>query len=283
MSSRCSQPVDLDPREQRAPAAGSRSAATDAAAARAPARTGSTTGNRRSPPASSDRGRTTAATTLLERRQVCRVRRTRSRRWCVPKRSSERQPSARRARASSDPSSSSRRRPTVTWRPPANCATIACDRCGVRALSARRRRAGGQPLRAAPGRFSLRVPSVRGSSPDGHTEIAANLLMVEQSRGWPCRTMRLRIDARIEHDARRARAPRIPSAAPTTATSLHARRRPANARSTSSGKDVQPFGRHDHLLLAALDEQPALRVDFADVAGVEPAAFERFGRSPRRA
>jgi hypothetical protein len=57
----------------------------------------------------------------------------------------------------------------VTWRPPANCATIAstdvafdADGCGaapvaIQSCSSRRR--------------SFRVPSVRGSSPDGHTEI----------------------------------------------------------------------------------------------------------------
>ena len=43
------------------------------------------------------------------------------------------------------------------------------------------------------------------------------------------------------------------------------------------GKDVQPLGRDDHFLLAALDEQPALRVELADVAGVEPAVLERLG------
>src|SRR6185503_21117558 len=37
------------------------------------------------------------------------------------------------------------------------------------------------------------------------------------------------------------------------------------------GKDVQPLGRHDHLLLAALDEDTSLLVAFADVPGMEPA------------
>ncbi len=37
------------------------------------------------------------------------------------------------------------------------------------------------------------------------------------------------------------------------------------------GKDVQPLGRHDHFLLAPLDEDAALVVALADVAGVEPA------------
>ena len=40
------------------------------------------------------------------------------------------------------------------------------------------------------------------------------------------------------------------------------------------GEDVQPFGRHDHFLLAAPDEQLAVPVDFADVARAEPAVFE---------
>jgi hypothetical protein len=37
------------------------------------------------------------------------------------------------------------------------------------------------------------------------------------------------------------------------------------------GEHVEPLGRDDHLLLAALDEQPPLRVALADVAGVQPA------------
>src|SRR6185503_4637703 len=42
-------------------------------------------------------------------------------------------------------------------------------------------------------------------------------------------------------------------------------------------KDVQPFGRDDHFLLAALDIELTLRVDLADVAGVEPAVGKRLG------
>ena len=37
------------------------------------------------------------------------------------------------------------------------------------------------------------------------------------------------------------------------------------------GKDVEAVGRDDHFLLAALDEQPPLRVALADVPGVQPA------------
>ena len=43
-------------------------------------------------------------------------------------------------------------------------------------------------------------------------------------------------------------------------------------------KDVEPFGRDDHFFLAAADEEPARRVELADVAGVEPAVFERRAR-----
>ena len=41
------------------------------------------------------------------------------------------------------------------------------------------------------------------------------------------------------------------------------------------GKDVEPLGRDDHFLLAAADEQLAVGVELADVAGVEPAVLER--------
>ena len=44
------------------------------------------------------------------------------------------------------------------------------------------------------------------------------------------------------------------------------------------GKDIQPIGRDDHFLLAALDEQSPLRVELADVARVEPTVLERLGR-----
>ena len=47
------------------------------------------------------------------------------------------------------------------------------------------------------------------------------------------------------------------------------------------GKDVESLRRDDHFLLAALDEQPAVRVELADVAGVEPAVLERRA-TPRR-
>ena len=42
-------------------------------------------------------------------------------------------------------------------------------------------------------------------------------------------------------------------------------------------KDVEALRRDDHFLLAALDEEPARRVELADVAGVEPAVLERRG------
>jgi hypothetical protein len=41
------------------------------------------------------------------------------------------------------------------------------------------------------------------------------------------------------------------------------------------GKDVEPLRRDDHLLLAALDDQPSGVVDFANVARVKPAILER--------
>ena len=49
------------------------------------------------------------------------------------------------------------------------------------------------------------------------------------------------------------------------------------------GEDVQPLGRDDHLLLAALDVDAALLVDAADVAGVQPAVLERLRRRLGRA
>ena len=48
------------------------------------------------------------------------------------------------------------------------------------------------------------------------------------------------------------------------------------------GKDVQPFRRDDHFLLAAADEQLAVGADLADVAGVEPAVLEGARRFVRR-
>ena len=41
------------------------------------------------------------------------------------------------------------------------------------------------------------------------------------------------------------------------------------------GKDVEALRRDDHLLLAALDQEAARSVEFADVARVEPAVPER--------
>ena len=48
-------------------------------------------------------------------------------------------------------------------------------------------------------------------------------------------------------------------------------------------KDVQPFRRDDHFLLAAADEQLPVGVELADVAGVKPAVLERRARFPRAA
>ncbi len=49
------------------------------------------------------------------------------------------------------------------------------------------------------------------------------------------------------------------------------------------GKDVEPFRRDDHFFLASADEEPARFIELADVARVEPAAFEcRVGRLPAR-
>ena len=44
------------------------------------------------------------------------------------------------------------------------------------------------------------------------------------------------------------------------------------------GKHVQPFGRDDHLLLAAAYAQLSAAVDLADVTRVEPAILERRAR-----
>jgi hypothetical protein len=44
------------------------------------------------------------------------------------------------------------------------------------------------------------------------------------------------------------------------------------------GKDVQPFRRDDHFLLAAANVDTAVLVDAADVAGVQPAVFQRCRR-----
>ena len=64
--------------------------------------------------------------------------------------------------------------------------------------------------------------------------------------------------------------------APTTAESTHAGLLVQRALDVLR-KDVQPFRRHDHFLLAPADEQPPVGVELADVAGVEPAVL----RTPR--
>ena len=40
-------------------------------------------------------------------------------------------------------------------------------------------------------------------------------------------------------------------------------------------EDVAAVGQHDHFLLAALDDKMPVRIESADIAGMEPAVFER--------
>ena len=184
-------------------------------------------------------------------------------------------PSARPVRASSSPSSSSvvlgeqigRGRRTARPARPA--------RRSRPAPGAARRRS--SPSRGSAARFSLRVPSVRGSSGSGQTSAAPNLLMIVELARWPAGRPRRR-PCPGRAPARRAPAPRRPR--------RQRRRPPSRARRAAwfsdaldvLRKDVQPLRRDDHLLLAAADEQLAVGADLADVAGVEPAVLERARR-----
>ena len=58
--------------------------------------------------------------------------------------------------------------------------------------------------------------------------------------------------------------------APTTADSRHAGTA-FSTRSTSSGINIEPVGRRRSLLLAPENLQPLLGIEFADIAGMQPA------------
>ena len=99
--------------------------------------------------------------------------------------------------------------------------------------------------------------------------------MIGELPRWPARTTASGSAPRLEDEhGVHALLRRRPSATPTTAES----RTPAMLIQHALDvfrKDVQPFGRDDHFLLAPADEQLAVGADLADVAGVEPAVLER--------
>ena len=83
---------------------------------------------------------------------------------------------------------------------------------------------------------------------------------------------RVDVGARLEHEHR------VDALFAVDAQADHAGVRDAGLRQQRAldvfGEDVEALRRDDHFLLAALDEQPAGRVELADVAGVEPAVLE---------
>ena len=162
--------------------------------------------------------------------------------------------SARRARASSIParrSSSS----LVIDRPGANRATTARtlrpDPVTDGAAASSDCRLTGEPV-AELARFSFRVPSVRGSSSPGH-RVARRIFW------WSCGGRWRRARPRRGPCPRRARRSAWTRSADPPATGA-----PTTAESRTPGcvverlldvlgKDVQPFGRDNHFLLAAAD------------------------------
>ena len=179
-------------------------------------------------------------------------------------------------RSSDDKPSSSIVVPGPTARPPAYCASSASTDAPEPVC------VGGAPVATQSlisRRFSLRVPSVRGSSGPGHTETPR--IFCGSGRCWfACRTTSsafapgsststactrsLRALPRSHHGG-------VPHAGHDRNRALHV-----------LGKHVQPVGRDDHLLLAPADEQPSLRVHLADVARPEPSVLERVcGRTIR--
>ncbi len=163
--------------------------------------------------------------------------------------------------------------PPATGRPPVNCASSAStpDPCAV-VMAARAAR--GDPVAHL---LPLELPRALGprqflGRPDRD---AANLLVVEQRQvGLP--DQRLRVHARLGDDD---------GVHALFGAASHAHDRDvAHAGQRSHDpfdvlrKDVQPFRRDDHLLLAALDEDSPVGVHFADVAGVKPPALKRLRR-----
>ena len=157
-----------------------------------------------------------------------------------------------------------RRGRRTSRRSAASASAPACDERGARA--ARHPVADRRALQLARA-FGARQLRLR---PD---QRAPDLLVIVELR------VRLRARPRRHRCPARARAPRA-RALPIRS----ARRRPPNRARRADrvqhaldvlGKDVQPFGRDDHFLLAPADVQLAVGADLADVAGVEPAVLER--------
>ena len=123
-------------------------------------------------------------------------------------------------------------------------------------------------------RFSFCVPSVRGSSPLGPDRGGADLLVIAELQVGAAHDL-VDVGARFEHQHR------------VNALGGGTGGRCADDRGFTNAwlrvqrlldvfrKDVEPFRRDDHLLLAAADAQLAGAVDLADIAGVEPAIPKR--------
>ena len=88
----------------------------------------------------------------------------------------------------------------------------------------------------------------------------ANALVILRASALAARTTASSVGAGVEHAAPRARAPARPRSTPDHRRLAHARQRVEHALDVFR-KDVEPFRRDDHFLLAALDEErgPARR------------------------
>ena len=131
-------------------------------------------------------------------------------------------------------------------------------------------------------RFNLRVPSVRGSSGPGHTTRSADALVIGRAWRSPPRTTSSTLPSGESTRTACTRSALLPaSGAPTTADS----RTPGcsfSTFSTSSGKTLSPSGVTIISFLRPRIWSCPSRVEFADVAGVEPAVLESRARFLRR-
>ena len=193
-------------------------------------------------------------------------RRTSSRR-CASGTDPRAPPSAPRVRASSGPG------PRATWSPP-------------------RSRAPANRVRTRLQRIAAGVGAAAGARAGGHPRRDGRALQLARALGARQRAGRSRpTRCACAGDRRASRWPRAPP--PRDRRPARARARRARARWPPSvaadhrrfrtpstvvrhalhvvGEHVEALGRDDHLLLAPADEQPPLRVQLADVAGVQPA------------
>ena len=177
----------------------------------------------------------------LERAQPELLERRRRRQIVAARRTSRPAPRARRCPAAR---AAARRRRSSPSRGSPRASACACLRCAAARAPARPARAGSSGDRRA-ARSPART-TASASMPGSRTSTAC--------------TRSLRSDRHA--DDRRV---------------AHAGDRVQHALDVLR-KDVQPFGRDDHFLLAAADEQLAVGADLADVAGVEPAVLERARR-----